>query len=162
MVDLHHDIKSEDEDEILNSSETVATRLSKKYSLKEVSVNKDKKTIEKSKIDQQRKELTISFYIPFTGNVELLKRHPSSYTSGSVYGKIKGDKIVVDIENAYSDPKPFQREFDSWYDNMKRWLDGANGDARSFNDLLPQRIKSRIDERAQAIRSSDDIISALR
>ena len=160
-LDLANNIKSEGKDEIRNNSDVVAARLLKKYSLELVRVDKDSTLIDKEEHDPHYRELTISYSVPFTGSRKLLWYHPSSYTSELVYGSISDGRIVVDIENAAGNDEPFQREFDSWYVNMEKWLEGANSQANSFNKSLSGRIKNRIDERLQAIRSADDVGSAL-
>ncbi len=158
--DLDDDIASEAKDEILNSSDAVAARLLEKYSLKPVRADKDE-TRTKKRERGQSDRLTVSFLVPFTGSKELLELHPNSYTSGLVLGSISDGRIVVDIENAAGDHEPFRREFDSWYANMAKWLDGANNQTTHFNDSLQGRIRKGIDARAQAIRSADDVVSAL-
>ena len=92
---------------------------------------------------------------------ELLMYRPSSYPSSVVPGQTRDGCIVVDIVNAGDDPEPFRREFDGWYANMEKWLEAANNQANRFNGLLPGRIKDSIDASVKAIRSGDDIKSAL-
>ena len=161
QLDLDADIASEAEDEILNNRGAVEARLLEKYSLETVCVDKDGTRTKTQKSGQRYWKLTISFLVPFTGSKELLEYRPDLYTSGSVYGSIRDGRIVVDIENEAKDPESFQREFDSWYANMEKWLGGANNQAEHFKDSLSNRIKNGIDTRAQAARSAADVTAAL-
>ena len=158
---LDEDMASEDEDEIRNDSDAVVARLFEKYSLEPVRVDKDKTHIERQEYGQRHRTLTFSFSIPFTGSKELLEHYPDLYATEPVYGSISDGRIVVDIENAAGNTESFGREFDSWYANMEKLLAVANNQAKHFLDSLQNEIQSGIGERAHAIRSADDVVSAL-
>lgn len=153
-------IKSEDEDEILHNSDAVVARLLKVYSLVPC-VCKDK-TPMKKKGSQRGGKLTVSFRVTFTGSKELFEYRPNSFTGGFVYGNIRDDQIVVDIENDADGHEPLQREFDRWYANMEKWLKGANEQVKTFNKRLQSRIKGAIETSAQNIRADADVMSALK
>ena len=160
MICLNESIRSEGRD-ILNNGGAISVRLLEEYWMEPIRVNKSATRPKPQERIPRDKELTISFPIPFTGNSELLMYRPSSDTSDAVCGQVSGGYIVVNIANATGDPKPFRREFDSWCANMEKWLEGANDQARLFNNLLPYRIKDGIDARVNAILSDEGVVSAL-
>ncbi len=158
LTELRGELYSEDDDEILNNGDTVAARLLKEYSLEPIRVDKDKRN---KVIESNKRELTVKFSIPFTGSEELLRCSSGPFTFDTVFGNVHNDQIVVSIKNANTDSEPFKREFDSWYNNIEKWLDDVNGQAKHFNDSLSQNIEVWIKERTKAIRSARDILSDL-
>lgn len=160
VMRLSQSIDSEGRD-ILNNGDAVAARLLEEYRMEPVRVDKSATRL---KLQERIPlgERIVSFLVPFTGSGELLMYHPSSYTSGVVFGQTNDGCIVVDIVNAAGDDhEPFRREFDSWYANMEKWLEGANNQANRFNSLLPSEIRDRIDASVNAFRSGGNIASAL-
>ena len=150
-----------DDDAILNHADEVSARLRETYSLKTVAVNRDGINAEREQ-DPDNEDLTVIFFVPFTGNQKLLEYKPSSRTSMSVEGEVQDNEIICTVTGALSNEADyFQRKFDRWFDNMKVWLDGANEQADDFNSSLHAKIKTKIADRAERIRRADAVMGGL-
>ena len=158
---MYEDPVLKDSDAASNGVDEVSARLREKYSLKTVAVDRDGTHTRKEQ-DPDDEGLKVVFFVPFTGSHKLLDYRPSSFTSMVVGGKVQDNEIVFAVTGTLSDEAAdFQRKFDRWFDDMKKWLNSANKQADDFNSSLHSKIKAKIADRAERIRRANEVMSGL-
>ena len=158
---MYEDAMLKDGDAASNGADEVSARLREKYSLKTAAVDRDG-THTKREQDLDDEELTVVFFVPFTGNQKLLECKPHSCTSMGVEGKIQDNEIVFTVTDTLSkETEYFPRKFNLWFNNMQEWVNGANRQAEDFNNSLHAKIKAKIADRAERIRRANEVMSGL-
>ena len=170
---------------IENKIETLKTRISGTYfskdtirplkqqfldnfSIKELSVNKDKITNKPVKGVRTTNRGSMSyeamqFKIPYSGSANLFSYSPTPTKENFLPGNISGDSIEIDI--LYSGDLQSQNvqenisseaikavEFIEWH------IDALNKEVKSFNDSLSDLIDSEIQNNLDKVANDNDVI----
>lgn len=119
--------------------------------------------IDEEAISIETHEHLIFFYIPFTGNRDLLLYHPSVFHRKSSFdAEIRGTDIVVKLNTADSDDlTKIKMLFETYLDSIKRNIKSINGDIELHSSSLKKEILAAIQKKQVRLKSAQRIAEEL-
>lgn len=105
--------------------------------------------------------LRVIFYIPYSGEKDLFKIRPSTFSTVFPYAIITGAEIVMVFESREADATKLRAEFDRQLDLLKKYISWQQGDVEGFNSRLPGLIRQQIEARRQRLLANQGVASAL-
>ena len=100
--------------------------------------------------------------VPFKGTNDLFLYKPSMCSSNCPTGSLrKLPEVYIDISIGEKSVKDVQSELDDRLEDIAKWLKWINIDARLFNENLENKVREGIQDRVQAIKHKDYIISSI-
>jgi hypothetical protein len=103
----------------------------------------------------------ISLFVPFSGEADLFKFRPSTYSTMPPSGRVAGQELIL----TYAAPGVTAGQITSWknreLENIDKYLAWANGDVESFNERLPGKVRAAVAARFEKVRSDEDVVAAL-
>ncbi|MBF0208933.1 MAG: hypothetical protein HQK53_18890 [Oligoflexia bacterium] len=103
----------------------------------------------------------ISFCIPFTGDIDLLKSQPSSHFMNPIQAIIKNSEIICEYTATDHNPDPIKSQFDQKLTQIKTTLQGVSNAAVEFNSRLLDLVKQHIESRKQKLLKDQGLVASL-
>ncbi len=100
--------------------------------------------------------------IPFSGDPELWKLRPNSYTMNPPRGEVRGNTLIVGItvpENQTDDAK---RHIDSTIEQLPTYIDAQKRQIEEFNKQLADEIPKLVQQRRNRLGAAADLLSKLK
>ncbi len=103
----------------------------------------------------------IEFFVPFTGEADLFKCQPSSFTTTTPQGRVERNELILEYTSRDQDAGPVRAAFDRDLAQVKQYLSDIEADLAG----LPARLQSEAHTRAQArlarLRKDQDMLGSL-
>lgn len=104
----------------------------------------------------------VTYYIPFQGNVELLKLKPNRYNYNPPHvTKIIKNELIIEYIITNGNVKKTKSDFDRDFANIKQWIGYINNQIEKHNQELVKPIRSKLLNRQQILISSQEQINEL-
>lgn len=108
------------------------------------------------------KKDVIVYYIPFTGNINLLKFQPSAYNTAIGYElRTENQNIKIEIINFNNDTEEIKNIYNKTIRRIFACYENLKSEVEDFNSNLESFIKSTLNNRKQKILTKKDFISSL-
>ncbi|HEY9021346.1 MAG TPA: hypothetical protein VIN17_11880 [Paracoccaceae bacterium] len=159
------------------SSEELAGELCEKYSLEVPSLNTENITVKQREVeidvsnDRSRyfssggphfvKGLAIDVRVPFTGDAELFKVKPNTWTSSIPRGRVEGNSVVFTISGTNLEEEKVKAEIDRQISELQTWLGFQEKSKGNFTAELSQIARQAVEARKTKIEGDADLISKL-
>lgn len=102
-----------------------------------------------------------TFHFPFTGNEELFKFKPSTWTMWSMDVKLKNNEITFNVINFNNNSDEIKRTLESNKNSIKGQLENVNSDVQGFNASLHQLVRQTFEGRKKTLLVNKDTLSSL-
>lgn len=103
----------------------------------------------------------ITFHIPVSGNVQLLRTMPSTRLVWSMSVDFHQNEISFDIINFRDDAEAITREKDQNIKNIMQQLGNVNKDVAQFNAQVESRVRNAVKARKERIQKKTGVLAAL-
>jgi hypothetical protein len=105
--------------------------------------------------------LKVSYYVPFTGDPELFKCKPNTFTFNPPYARISGHELAFDYARADRDVVVTKNSFNRDFANVRQWIGWVREQVEAFNhDLLP-KLRKELTARQQNLKAGQQQIGDL-
>ncbi|HEY0460528.1 MAG TPA: TIR domain-containing protein [Pyrinomonadaceae bacterium] len=159
--------------------EKIVLEITKKLSVnpivlleQEITVNNKETKVDVSKdpfryVHDRKKPVYVSgtkvtYYVPFQGNVELLKLKPNRYNYNPPHvTKIVKNELLLEYVITDGNVKQTKRDFDNNIADIKQWVRYTNDQIENHNQSLVEPIRSQLLNRQQILISSQQQINEL-
>lgn len=101
------------------------------------------------------------YYIPFSGNPDLLRLRPSSHILMTYEVGVEHNSIYFDVVDFYGDPERIKPEANSQTDTVRRQAQNLDRDVTSFNTSLGNEIPNLVSSRKQELLKRRNTLAAL-
>ncbi len=105
--------------------------------------------------------MEIKYVLPFTGNSQLLRSRPSTFTHNSPMAFINRSQLEFRYQNANQDAASVKKSFDADIALIKRYLTWIEANLKNYNDQLQQNIRNAIEARRQKVLKDQGMVAAL-
>ena len=172
-------IENETENYILNANETeYAEHLESKHKLDVPELHFDQVNADSYEADipaeyfprtfnvyegKKYKKEIIQFFIPCSGNVNLLAYSPANFISlgGGGHFEIKGDSIVAEFINFSNNAEEINRNYQSELNGVHSNYNYLRNDIIEFNNSLKAHIQSVFGQRKSKLLSKNNLLASL-
>jgi hypothetical protein len=96
----------------------------------------------------------VEVHIPFSGEKDVFKYRPSSWTTVLPIAEVRDGELVQTIEYSADSPRNVRAEADGLVTQINRYLEWARGDIERFNDSLGARTPTAIRRRRDRVRQN--------
>lgn len=105
----------------------------------------------------------IQFFVPCSGNINLLAYSPANIISigGGGHFEIKGDSIVAEFINFSNNAEEINRNYQSEVNGVHSNYNYLKNDIISFNSTLKSHIQSAFSQRKQQLLNKNNLLSSL-
>ncbi len=103
----------------------------------------------------------IAVYVPFRGDPTLFQCHPSASSSVGASGRVTESHIILGVETTDDDSAAVRQFIEREVDGLARWVGWVNADIERHNRELEGLARRRIEERAERLRRSKEMIANL-
>lgn len=114
---------------------------------------------------EKYKRPVIQFFVPVTGNSEVLKYFPglNSITigGGSTNFEVENNNLKLEVVDFYNNPSKVKQIFDENVNNSQRKYDDLLLDIKMFNNSLSTHISGKIRERKSKFLQKNEFMSSL-
>jgi uncharacterized protein YdcH (DUF465 family) len=108
------------------------------------------------------KKVVIVYYIPFTGNINLLKFRPRTYNTAIGYNlHTENQNIKIEIINFNNDSEEIKNTYNNHLNRIFACYGNLKSEIEDFNSNLESFIKSTLNNRKQKTLAKKDFISSL-
>lgn len=104
---------------------------------------------------------TVTFFIPFDGEVELFKCQPSTYTTAPPRADVVGNELHLRYEKTEHNADHLRNEFDRDLGKIQRYLEWVAKDVAGFNIGLRDKVKARIESRRAKLLKDQGLVAGL-
>ena len=103
----------------------------------------------------------IAFFVPFTGDPDLLACRPSQFTFNPPCGTIQDSELVLVYDRTREDASNIRSAFDRDIDNLKNHLGWVASDVEQFNSELLDTARRLIAERREKLLEDRGLVESL-
>jgi hypothetical protein len=96
----------------------------------------------------------VEVHIPFSGEKDVFKYRPSSWTTVLPTAEVRDGELVQTIEYPADSPRNVRAEADGLVAQVNRYLEWARGDIERFNGSLAGRTRTAIQRRRDRVRQN--------
>ncbi len=107
------------------------------------------------------KGVSVSFFIPFAGEEDLLRCRPSTFTMNPPHGDVDGRTLIVTFTRTDHDSVAVKAEFERQLGSIKGYLETIAHDVGSFNAGLRDIAKQHVERRMEKVRKDQAMIAGL-
>ena len=177
--ELSDDVESLSEDRVLNTSpEGLCNYFVEKYiveplQIDETGINADygdaqidiSQRFDYAVFDRSRPySITgtrLTFYIPFTGDRNLFKCRPSTYTGNPPRATVESSELVLTYEQTTQNTPAIEKEFELDRQRIKNYLGWITSDVEQFNSTLRGRASQCITARREKLLEDRGLVERL-
>jgi hypothetical protein len=178
-AELMKEIEGIGSNQLLNTSiEVLCEYFERKYKLEPIRLKEDGITVDQAekKIDvsqdflraiHDRSEpfyvsgIAVTYYIPFEGDADLFKCHPSTSTINPPRGLVKDTVILDTYERTDHNAAAIKTDFDHNISEMRRWLEWIERDVTLFNNAVREKAKNKIEKRREKLLKDQGLVAQL-
>lgn len=107
------------------------------------------------------KGTTASFFVPFSGDRELVKCQPSSFTLNPPFGRVTGSELLFEYSGVVLDPGGVRTQFEQDLSKIRRYVGWVNGDVEAFNTTIQARVEGELAARRDKIERDRNLAGGL-
>jgi hypothetical protein len=177
--DMFGDIDRYDSNRLLNSStEDLAEFFVDKYLINPIVIKEEEICAEQEetqvdvRYDQNRfirdrskpcyvKGTTVTLDIPFTGEADLFKSQPSSYTVSPPLGQVTGNVLRISVSTTDHNAELVKNELNRTLDEVKKYVEWIRADLSPWNASLSEKAKNRIRTRKEKLLRDQGLVANL-
>lgn len=104
---------------------------------------------------------SVKFFVPFSGNVDLLRYRPSTFTYNPPRASIASSDIVFTLQGTELDTPQFKAEFDRQLASLRDHVSWLTRDVSKFNTSLEAKARKRIEDRRQKLLRDQKLVENL-
>lgn len=176
-IDLRDEVQRAERDYLLNANETqYIDYLTKRYGVDCLDIAFDRLTVSDSEKmipaerfpfdfgvedGEQYPKQVITYYIPFSGDRELLRCKPSSWIDWTANVQLKNSQISFEIINWRDDPKQIRSAADDILNSMRTMHESVSREVAEFNGALRDTATKAVQDRKSALLSQSNLLAAL-
>jgi len=108
-----------------------------------------------------KKGTRFSFHLGFSGDAELFKVQPSSYSSHEPIGSIKNGEFVFSVTMLEHNQATLKKEKESNITALREWLGVQQRDVEKFNETVRPTARRLIEERQEKGRRDQALVQSL-
>ena len=103
----------------------------------------------------------ITFFAPFSGDPELFKCRPSTFSLNPPRGVVRGNELVFVYDGTPQDVPNIRSEFDCEMQNVQQNLSRIADEVEQFNSAIQTKVSQQIDARREKLLQDRGIIEGL-
>ena len=104
--------------------------------------------------------LEVTYHVPFVGDKELLRCHPSSYTLNPPRAVVGNGELRFPYDTAGRDVQATKKRFDEDLRTLKSWIPNVNAQVIAYNSSLEALVRQRVAQRRSELdREKQDVAS---
>jgi hypothetical protein len=103
----------------------------------------------------------VTYFIPFTGEADLFKYQPSTFTTSWPIGRVRDGHVEFRYESADATADAVRLEMESAIQRVLQWIGFVNEEVERFNARLPTVAGGVVEERVAKVRADRDLAVAL-
>jgi hypothetical protein len=103
----------------------------------------------------------IEVEIPFTGEAEVFKIQPTTYTMNPPQGEVRGNTIILRIVGTDLSAEKVRAEIDRAVKDIQDHLSTLHGNASGLHAQLPTQARSSIESRRQKLLADRNLVGSL-
>ncbi len=103
----------------------------------------------------------IEVAVPFSGDAEMFKVRPSTYTSVLPRAHLAGDSIIITIQGVSLEANAVRQSINTSVAEINRYLGWQRQDCADFNDKLYGMARAHIERRRAKLLNDRDLVAAL-
>ncbi|SHN66614.1 hypothetical protein [Desulfovibrio litoralis] len=107
------------------------------------------------------KKTVFKFYVPFSGDKNLLRCKPSSWIDWYINVEVINNEFTFEIINFQDDVQAISREKDSKIQSITNQLEYVKKDVEWYNSNIESQIKSAFDSRKQRLLKDSNTLASL-
>ena len=176
---LSSEVASLSEDQVLNSSpDDLCKYFVEKYTVEPVVIDETaieidygaakvdvSHRIEYNVFDRSTPTLVtgtrITFFVPFSGDPELFKCKPSSFSLNPPRGEIRGSQLIFTYDRTIQDAPAIEGEFERARKNVKDYLGWIARDVEQFNSTIYGKASQHITARREKLLQDRGLVERL-
>lgn len=101
------------------------------------------------------------FHIPFDGDRDLFRCHPSTFMMWSEEVTISNNEVVFEIINFKDDPELIKKERDDFVSKLENQVLNINNEIKTYNSKLEENIRTFYKKAKEKFDKQSDILSQL-
>lgn len=104
----------------------------------------------------------ISFHVPLTGEPDLFKFQPSTFTTAPPYGLVQDHELIVSKTfTGTVDAEQVRRGLEEDLEKVEKYLAWANSDIEAFNADLERTVRQSLEARLAKVKADKELVAAL-
>ena len=103
----------------------------------------------------------IEVTVPFSGESEAFTIQPTTYTTASPRGEIRGSALVIKVQGTDLEPQQVKGEIGRTIGEITKHLDCLRGNARGLNEQIRRLANERINWRRQKLLADQNLVANL-
>ena len=103
----------------------------------------------------------LTFFVPFSGDAELLKCQPSSFNLNPPRGEVRGNQLVFVYDRTTQDAPAIEGEFERDRKNVKDYLGWISRDVGQFNATIEGKVSQHITARREKLLQDRGLVERL-
>ena len=178
-IKLNEEIDGIGANQLLNTSiDSLCDYLEQKYRIEPIHLKENEINVDlaETKIDVSQDSLrairdrsvpffvtgiAVSYYIPFEGDADLFKCHPSTSTMSPPQGVVKDGIVLATYERTDHNAEAIKADFERNISEIRRWLEWIASDVSQFNNTLREKASSRIERRREKLLKDQGVVASL-
>ena len=103
-----------------------------------------------------------SFIVPFTGDAELFKFRPSTYTLSPPRGRVAGATLVTTFTRPHNEAGNIKAEFNNQFNQVRSYISFIKSAVDDFNNnRAPRAIRRAVEERKARVLAAQNVAASL-
>lgn len=103
----------------------------------------------------------ITFFVPFSGDPELFKCRPSTFSLNFLQGVVRGNELVFVYERTTQEAPNIRSEFDQELQSVQKYLSRIADEVEQFNSTMRPKASQQIGARREKLLQDRGIIEGL-
>ena len=103
----------------------------------------------------------ITFFVPFSGDPELFKCRPSTFSLNLLQGVVRGNELVFVYERTTQEAPNIRSEFDQELQSVQQYLSRISDQVEQFNSTIRPKASQKIGARREKLLQDRGIIEGL-
>ncbi|MHA6266337.1 hypothetical protein ACXYMP_05670 [Aliiroseovarius sp. CAU 1755] len=99
--------------------------------------------------------------IPFSGDAELFKVQPTTYTSMPPRGRVNRDHLLISFHGTNLEPERLRQSIDRQIQSISSYLETLRGNAEGLNNELPRLANEQIEYRRKKLLGDQSLVASL-
>ena len=105
--------------------------------------------------------LEVTYHLPYTGDSNLLRCKPSTFTLNGVRAVVVGHELTFPFDSADRDVASTKKWFHENLSKLKQWLGWVNGDVASYNRRLEPEVRRQVTARRMELNRTAQEVAGL-
>lgn len=169
--EMPSEVESLGDNRLLNTSvDDLVSYLENKYRIEPVALDETAISVDQREKDIRvrdwgeefvRKGTSNKFYVPFSGEAELLQSRASTFTHSPPVAEISGAELVLSFDSTEHDSEKIRTQFLRSLEEIKRNLEWVNRDVGNFNNSVRAKANEIVANRRTRVLANRNLVSSL-